>query len=348
MFSKVSLVTALIAGVGYASASAQQAAVANAQPQPTQPPSMADAPYLSSMPYDWMSTQGYSSVGCGYGYSRGADNRCQRENWYSFSGCYQTTTIIREQCGPPKTVTKTLSRTHTMTEQPAPTTVRVTKTKTMTETKMELLSTQVLLSTQIHDRITTIEKTKTATALLTDFRTEVVHATTHLTEVATATRDVFSTVTEVYTTVVPTTYTSVWLATETEDRTRVVTKTKSAIVTENRVVTSTRTNFLTKTLDLTVTYFQTLPTTIVEHFLSTKTIDRTNVQTVTAVRTFSTDVTLTRTRTEEQTATVTQERLVDNTQLSDCLNTCKGKWNMLAPAHSQQTTAHAQPTYRSY
>ncbi|KAG8767351.1 hypothetical protein FRC15_005750 [Serendipita sp. 397] len=272
--------------------SAQDAQVANAMP--TAAPS--EDAYLSTMPYDWMQTQGYSSVGCGYGYTKDTSGRCQRENWYTFTGCYQTSTIIRENCGAPATVTKTFTRTKEVTETPMPTTVFVTSTKTKTETKV-----------------------------------------VDMTEFVTRTEELLTT----------------QLATETEDRTRTVTKTKSKLVTENQTLVQTRTNFLTRTQEVLVTYVQTIPTTIFETYLSTKTIDSTKFETVTATRSITSDVIVTRTRTENETATVTQLREVANTQLSDCLNRCKGSyWNSWTPSQQQHQQAQpsyaAQPSYSGY
>ncbi|KAG8818344.1 hypothetical protein FRC17_010874, partial [Serendipita sp. 399] len=59
------------------SVSAQDAQVANAMP--TAAPS--EDAYLSTMPYDWMQTQGYSSAVCGYGHTRNPSGHCQRESW---------------------------------------------------------------------------------------------------------------------------------------------------------------------------------------------------------------------------------------------------------------------------
>jgi len=113
---------------------AARLATATQYPNAMPTPAPTDAPYLSSMPYEWMSTQGYSSVDCGYGYSKDSSGRCTQANWYSFTGCYQTSTVINQECGMPATVTKTLTQTRTMSETPPPTTVYATVTETQTMT----------------------------------------------------------------------------------------------------------------------------------------------------------------------------------------------------------------------
>ena len=55
------------------------------------PSSSADI--YSMMPYESMTAGGYSSMACGYGYTKAYDNSCQSMSWYSFSGCYETIII---------------------------------------------------------------------------------------------------------------------------------------------------------------------------------------------------------------------------------------------------------------
>ena len=63
--------------------------------QYTSPPSSTYDIY-SMMPYESMTAGGYSSLACGYGYSKSSDGSCQSQSWYSFSGCYET--IIINEC----------------------------------------------------------------------------------------------------------------------------------------------------------------------------------------------------------------------------------------------------------
>jgi hypothetical protein len=73
----------------------QQANIANADPAPTPAPT-GQYEYLSEMPYSWMATQGYSSVGCGYGYNRDEQSgRCVRADWVSFLEFFFASSFIR-------------------------------------------------------------------------------------------------------------------------------------------------------------------------------------------------------------------------------------------------------------
>jgi hypothetical protein len=91
--------------------SAQQS-VANAAPTPA--PNYDDS-YTQQMPYTWMTSEGYKSVDCGYGYNKDSSGRCAKADWvrrnpparvlpqtahtftllvqYTFQGCYATTII---------------------------------------------------------------------------------------------------------------------------------------------------------------------------------------------------------------------------------------------------------------
>ena len=103
-------------------------------------------------------------------------------------------------------------------------------------------------------------------------------------------------------------------------------------------VTQMSTQLLTETAYATVTDVVTMPTIVQETYVTTQTIDSTNIQTMTTVRDVTSLVTATNVLTEQETqvlvftfvqsadasfssATVTQVDEVDNTQLSDCLNT---------------------------
>lgn len=103
---------AAVAVSAIAGASAQQS-VANAA-APTPAPGYDDS-YTKDMPYTWMTSEGYKSVDCGYGYNKDSSQRCAKADWvrrnlpacvyrslltfgiplvqYSFQGCYATTII---------------------------------------------------------------------------------------------------------------------------------------------------------------------------------------------------------------------------------------------------------------
>jgi hypothetical protein len=168
-------IAAAIAVTAIAGASAQDAAVANAAPTPA--PGY-DYAYTEEMPYTWMTSEGYKSVDCGYGYNKDDSQRCKKADWYDFQGCYATT-IIKKECGEPHTKTKTIQVTHTVTEtQDIPITVVVTEHKTDVETKtidvtqfvtttQVLPTTRVWVSTETLDQTKIVEHTLTATETAT-------------------------------------------------------------------------------------------------------------------------------------------------------------------------------------
>lgn len=98
---------AAVAVSAIAGASAQQS-VANAAPTPA--PGYDDS-YTQDMPYAYMTSEGYKSVDCGYGYNKDASQHCAKADWvrrnlracvlslipplaqYNFEGCYATTIV---------------------------------------------------------------------------------------------------------------------------------------------------------------------------------------------------------------------------------------------------------------
>ena len=68
---------AAVAVTAAAGASAQQS-VANAAPTPA--PNYDDS-YTQDMPYTWMTSEGYKSVDCGYGYNKDESQHCKKADW---------------------------------------------------------------------------------------------------------------------------------------------------------------------------------------------------------------------------------------------------------------------------
>lgn len=61
------------------------AAIAGASAQdpnaaPTPAPGY-DYAYTQEMPYDWMTSEGYKSVDCGYGYNKDESQHCKKADW---------------------------------------------------------------------------------------------------------------------------------------------------------------------------------------------------------------------------------------------------------------------------
>jgi hypothetical protein len=55
-----------------------QVSVANAAPTPA--PDY-DYAYTQEMPYTWMTSEGYKSVDCGYGYNKDSSQHCTKADW---------------------------------------------------------------------------------------------------------------------------------------------------------------------------------------------------------------------------------------------------------------------------
>jgi hypothetical protein len=68
---------AAVAVSAIAGASAQQS-VANAAPTPA--PGYDDS-YTQDIPYAYMTSEGYKSVDCGYGYNKDSSQRCAKADW---------------------------------------------------------------------------------------------------------------------------------------------------------------------------------------------------------------------------------------------------------------------------
>lgn len=71
-------IAAAVAVTAIAGVSAQDAAVANAAPTPA--PGY-DYAYTEEMPYTWMTSEGYKSVDCGYGYNKDESQHCKKADW---------------------------------------------------------------------------------------------------------------------------------------------------------------------------------------------------------------------------------------------------------------------------
>jgi len=69
-------IAAAVAAVAITGASAQE--VANAAPTPA--PGY-DYAYTQEMPYTWMTSEGYKSVDCGYGYGKDESQHCKKADW---------------------------------------------------------------------------------------------------------------------------------------------------------------------------------------------------------------------------------------------------------------------------
>jgi hypothetical protein len=70
-------IAAALAATAIAGVSAQDAAV-NAAPTPA--PGY-DYAYTQEMPYTWMTSEGYKSVDCGYGYNKDDSQHCKKADW---------------------------------------------------------------------------------------------------------------------------------------------------------------------------------------------------------------------------------------------------------------------------
>lgn len=66
-------IAAAVAITAIAGASAQD-------PSPTPAPGY-DYGYTQDMPYSWMTSEGYKSVDCGYGYNKDSSEHCTKADW---------------------------------------------------------------------------------------------------------------------------------------------------------------------------------------------------------------------------------------------------------------------------
>jgi len=295
-------------------------------------------PY-KDMPYKWMRDQGYKQLSCGYGYKKDSDGKCQKEDWYGQDeGCYETIIINKKPRCPVSWVTKTEEEVVTVTEtKQVDTTVQQTATRVdvVTETEDKTLvftqtkevpttriwvSTEIMNETQTKLRTLTETKMQTQTDVLTRTETRVATETAKVIETEQVTR------TRVTNVVVPTTFVSVWLSTRVNDRTRTEVVTNSKTVVEQ--VTATRTELVTATETEKVAVTRTVvqPTTFVSVWVSTEVKNETETVARTVSSTVVQSVTATTVVKEVATATVTNERAVKETELSDCLTGCKSYW----------------------
>jgi len=208
--------------------------------QYTPPPYKSSDPY-EQMPYSSFTHGGYSQMDCGYGYKKGSDGKCTPESWWGEDntwGCYQTTIIINKE--------------HTQQYCPPPTTVTVTdksiETKVLTVTYTQTLPTTVISTLTMTDLKTdTVVYTNTETLPVTVTSTSLLVESTTLTQTDTLKEVKTDTVTKTDVSVIPTTYTSVWVKTETIDKTNTVEHTLTSTVTDEKTLTDTLTYLSTST-----------------------------------------------------------------------------------------------------
>lgn len=78
----------------YYTSSADASSTVTAAPQYT---SAASSSSMGSADYSSFMSGGYSSMNCGYGYSKASNGACSQQSWYQTSGCYETI-IINNKC----------------------------------------------------------------------------------------------------------------------------------------------------------------------------------------------------------------------------------------------------------
>ncbi|THH08355.1 hypothetical protein EW145_g2769 [Phellinidium pouzarii] len=346
-----------------ATAYASSTAVAS-YAQYTSPPSSSYDIY-SIMPYASMTAGGYSSLSCGYGYTKAYDGSCQAESWYTFSGCYETIIINNvEQCYT-QTVTETMTQYNTVTETMTETmtdTNTITATEIMTSTEL-VPTTRIWVSTEVIDNTITNMYTLTATETETQINIYTQTATETDTETATSieqeTQTQFVTMTDLSTIIQPTTYVSVYVSTDIIDNTMTVENTLTATMTDFMTVISTslatQIQTETQTDEMTVTQISTMvePTTYTSVYISTDVINNTmtieNTMTSTLVDsvTYLQTMTATATELETETATATETQTVQDTQLASCLNSCMSSWS-LTEGNSDMYNTYASTTSVAY
>jgi len=225
--------------------------------QYTPPPSQSSDPY-QQMPYSSFTGGGYSQMGCGYGYQKGPDGKCDPQSWWGNNntwGCYQTTIIINNEysqtyCPPPSTVTVTDKYIDTMTLTVTCTeTLPVTlfSTLTMTDFKTDTLfvtNTETLPVTLTYTSILVESMTLTMTDTVKDYLTD------------------FVTKTDI--SVLPTTITSIWISTDIIDMTNTIEHTLTSTVIDEKTLTNTLTYLSTSTMTDISTQFSVSTSTTTE------------------------------------------------------------------------------------
>jgi len=330
---------------GISSSGAVSSASSASGPQPTsdadiasQPWGPAQGPY-QAMPYTWMQGTGYQQLPCGYGYKKDSKGACAKEDWYqSADGCYETIIINKKPHCPVAWVTKTvedvvtvtktemkdvtLLATHTMVDVVTQTnahTVVVTQTREVPTTRI-WVSTEIMNETETKLKTMTETKMQTLTTVAT--QTDTVRSTE--TDKVLQTRVVTQTVEK--TVVQPTTYISVWVSTKIIDNTKTELSTNTKTVVASVTATQTNVVIATETHNQEVTQTVVVPTTFVSVWVSTEVQNETETKRRTISSTVVQAVTATTVVSQVATATVTDQRSVKETQLSDCLNSCKSSW----------------------
>ncbi|KAG8759359.1 hypothetical protein FRC11_002067, partial [Ceratobasidium sp. 423] len=149
------------------------------------------------------------------------------------------------------TATATATEKETLTEKST-----ITELATVTQVYTQVVPTtyvSVWVSTEVVDKTKIIEHTKSATVTSTATYLQ----TSTETQTATATATVTNHVTQVYTQVVPTTVTSVWVSTEIMDKTKTVEHTLTSVMTQTATLTQTSVETQTATATTTQTVQET-------------------------------------------------------------------------------------------
>ncbi|KAJ1302518.1 hypothetical protein OPQ81_002836 [Rhizoctonia solani] len=161
------------------------------------------------------------------------------------------------------TVTATATATATATETQKETLTEkstITELATVTQVHTQVVPTtyiSVWVSTEVVDKTKIIEHTKSATVTSTATYLQTSTETQTATATATATATVTNHVTQVYTQVVPTTVTSVWVSTEIMDKTKTVEHTLTSVMTQTATLTQTSVETQTATATTTQTVQET-------------------------------------------------------------------------------------------
>ncbi|CAE6502913.1 unnamed protein product [Rhizoctonia solani] len=149
------------------------------------------------------------------------------------------------------TATATATEKETLTEKST-----ITELATVTQIHTQVVPTtyvSVWVSTEVVDKTKVIEHTKSATVTSTATYLQ----TSTETQTATATATITNHVTQVYTQVVPTTVTSVWVSTEIMDKTKTVEHTLTSVMTQTATLTQTSVETQTATATTTQTVQET-------------------------------------------------------------------------------------------
>jgi hypothetical protein len=307
-----------------------------------------DGPY-QAMPYNWYQQQGKQQLECGYGWKKDSSGMCQKESWYEYEGCYETIIINKKPHCPVAWVTKTEEEIVyvTMTERMDTTVLKTatsTEVKTSTDVKERVVTAieavptvRIWTKTEIMNETETRLKTMTETSSFTRTNTYTATETTRATSTARVTETDVQFTTVQKQVVEPVTRVTIWVSTQTNDRTEVSLITKSSTTVEQVTRTEFDSVTTTETARVATTVTTVVPTTLVSVWVTTETENGVETRLRTVSSTITQSVTATSVVNETQTATITQQRQVKETALMDCLNTCQNQWKPLMPAPPQPT-----------